>query len=29
VNAEHLLLHRKIVITTDALAQLADRINKK
>jgi large subunit ribosomal protein L4 len=29
VNAEHLLLHRKIVITEDALAQLADRINKK
>jgi large subunit ribosomal protein L4 len=29
VNAEHLLLHRKIVITEDALAQLAERINKK
>jgi large subunit ribosomal protein L4 len=29
VNAEHLLLHRKVVITQDALAQLADRINKK
>ena len=28
VNAEHLLLHRKIVLTQDALAQLAERINK-
>ena len=28
VNAEHLLLFRKIVLTQDALAQLAERINK-
>ena len=29
VNAEHLLLHRKVVLTPDALADLANRINKK
>ena len=29
VNAEHLLKFRKLVLTNDALAQLADRINKK
>ncbi len=29
VNAEHLLLHRKIVLTPDGLAELANRINKK
>src|SRR6478672_4815002 len=29
VNAEHLLKFRKVVLTNDALAQLADRINKK
>jgi large subunit ribosomal protein L4 len=29
VNAEHLLLHRKVVLTPDALAELATRINKK
>ena len=28
VNAEHLLLYKKIVVTNDALAQIADRINK-
>jgi large subunit ribosomal protein L4 len=28
VNAEHLLLFKKIVVTNDALAQIADRINK-
>jgi large subunit ribosomal protein L4 len=28
VNSEHLLLFKKIVITSDALAQLAERINK-
>ena len=28
VNSEHLLLFKKIVITNDALAQLAERINK-
>ncbi len=28
VNAEHLLLFKKIVVTNDALAQLAERINK-
>jgi len=28
VNAEHLLLFRKVVLTNDALAQLAERINK-
>ncbi len=29
VNAEHLLKYRKIVLTHEGLAQLADRINKK
>ena len=29
VNAEHLLLYRKVILTPEALAQLADRINKK
>jgi large subunit ribosomal protein L4 len=29
VNAEHLLLFKKIVVTPDALAQLAERISKK
>jgi large subunit ribosomal protein L4 len=28
VNAEHLLLYRKVVVTNDALAQLAERIQK-
>jgi large subunit ribosomal protein L4 len=28
VNSEHLLLYKKIVVTNDALAQLAERINK-
>jgi large subunit ribosomal protein L4 len=28
VNSEHLLAFKKIVLTSDALAQLADRINK-
>jgi hypothetical protein len=28
VNAEHLLLYKKVVVTNDALAQIADRINK-
>jgi large subunit ribosomal protein L4 len=28
VNSEHLLLFKKIVVTNDALAQLAERINK-
>ena len=28
VNAEHLLLFRKVVLTNDALAQIAERINK-
>ncbi len=28
VNSEHLLLYKKIVITSEALAQLAERINK-
>ncbi|MEO6784661.1 MAG: 50S ribosomal protein L4 [Chthoniobacteraceae bacterium] len=28
VNTEHLLLYKKIVVTNDALAQLAERINK-
>ena len=28
VNAEHLLLYKKIVVTNDALNQLAERINK-
>ncbi len=28
VNAEHLLLFKKIVVTNDALAQIAERINK-
>ena len=28
VNTEHLLLFKKIVVTNDALAQLAERINK-
>src|SRR4051812_8546201 len=28
VNAEHLLKYRKLVVTNDALAQLAERINK-
>jgi large subunit ribosomal protein L4 len=28
VNAEHLLLFRKVILTNDALAQLAERINK-
>lgn len=28
VNTEHLLLYKKIVLTNDALAQLAERINK-
>jgi large subunit ribosomal protein L4 len=28
VNAEHLLLYKKIVVTNDALAQIAERINK-
>jgi large subunit ribosomal protein L4 len=28
VNTEHLLAYRKIVVTNDALAQLAERINK-
>jgi large subunit ribosomal protein L4 len=29
VNAEHLLLYKKVVVTNDALAQLAERITKK
>ena len=29
VNAEHLLLYRKVVVTNDALAQIAERINHK
>ncbi len=28
VNAEHLLLFKKVVVTNDALAQIAERINK-
>jgi large subunit ribosomal protein L4 len=28
VNSEHLLLYKKIVVTNDAIAQLAERINK-
>jgi large subunit ribosomal protein L4 len=28
VNAEHLLLYKKVVVTNDALAQIAERINK-
>jgi large subunit ribosomal protein L4 len=28
VNTEHLLLYKKIVLTNDALTQLAERINK-
>ncbi len=28
VNAEHLLLYKKIVVTNDALTQIAERINK-
>lgn len=28
VNTEHLLLYKKIILTNDALTQLADRINK-
>ncbi len=28
VNAEHLLLYRKVVLTQDALVQIAERINK-
>jgi ribosomal protein L4 len=28
VNTEHLLAYKKIVLTNDALTQLAERINK-
>lgn len=29
INAEHILLYRKIILTQDALAAIAERINKK
>ena len=29
VNAEHLLLYKKVIVTNDALAHLAERITKK
>lgn len=28
VNAEHVLLYKKLVLTQDALVQIAERINK-